>query len=155
MAKRKPKQDGTPPENLEREANELLSGKAPVVVRHLGDPNKAITAQGDTVHRQDSIFVDEIGQMIECVPYDNHFIYKNPAVTERGDKGPVYLCTCGAVAGLIDDKEAPEEIQGKFVCQFDMQTGFNGEHQTSQVNLADFAKATENTQKLGGKGLVQ
>lgn len=77
------------------------------IINHRGDVNSAVLQTGETVVRQDKLFVmDAIvgGQhyngFIPCVPYDNHFIYETP-INEHYKGYPAHMCTCGGMAVLI------------------------------------------------------
>ena len=111
------------------------------ILTHVGDPDSGtIPHTGETVHRQEKIFVEEQGAFVDVLYYDNHFIYENPDVKVRNRVGPMYLCTCGATAGIVTsgDETVPEEVIGKFVCAFDAYTGFKGKHVTDDLNARDF-----------------
>ena len=141
-----PKAVTVPVSNVEKmqaqvEAQGILSGTTFTVIKHLGDPNKAFTAAGDEVHREQALFNEESGEMVDCLQYDNHFIYENPAVIERNEAGSIYLCTCGAAAVIVlppIPAGVPSEVVGKLVCVFDANTGFRGKHVTDNLNASDF-----------------
>lgn len=96
------------------------------IIKHAGQQNSAILADGTIVYRQESLFVEDWGAFVLCAPYDNHFVYENP---DKSNGSPGYLCTCGAVAVV-----APPNKHGLFVCIFDLNTGMAGYHSTSLYN---------------------
>lgn len=68
------------------------------VIRFYGDLKKAETADGYTVYRVDRIFFREHG-MVKCAPYDNHFIFDDPAAHIKGKRGRwTPMCSCGSIA---------------------------------------------------------
>lgn len=101
--------------------------KAPAVIRHLGEPQEAQTLHGQTVYRQDKLWVDQWGTLISCTPYDDHFIYESPDKTAGS---PTYMCTCGSAAVIVGQADG-----AMFVC---MMHATMGKHVTSMVNLRDF-----------------
>lgn len=131
--------------------NEVKSAShgAPATIKYLGEPDKAITASGDIVRRVEAFYEPTMGKFIGVVHYDTHFIYQNPDTMINGEsivqrvprpikQGAIYLCTCGAIAGVASGENVPENYRGKLACQYDLNTGFNGKHQTSQINRKDF-----------------
>lgn len=68
-------------------------------IRVRNDLNRAVTVDGDTVERQESIFVPEQGAFIKCSPMDNHFIYE----TKRPQRW-AHMCTCGSPAVIAGSK---------------------------------------------------
>lgn len=71
-------------------------------IRSWGDKNTATTHDGDIVTRQPWYFEEEWG-IITCIPYELHFIYKDPH--SEGAKAIkyrwAYMCTCGSPAGIV------------------------------------------------------
>lgn len=108
------------------------------VVKHLGDPKQAKTLKGRRVTRQESLFVPEMGAMVKCAPYDDHFVYHDP-----NNNGSAYLCTCGSPAVI-----APPDPSGMFMCLFH---ATYGKHQTSYINTKDFADVAGQTIEIAGK----
>ena len=98
------------------------------VIKHRGDPKKAITKQNVTVKRQEAIFTPEYG-VVKCTPYSEHFVYENPDHTPGSSS---FLCTCGSVAVIANPYEDRQRL---FVCLNHATYGF---HATSQVNKKDF-----------------
>lgn len=98
------------------------------IIKHKGEPTKAVTDQGQTVHRQPSLYADEYG-IIPCTPYGEHFIYLNP---DKRAGTPSFLCTCGSIAVIAN---VYEDKKRAFVCMHHATYGF---HQTSMVNKKDF-----------------
>lgn len=109
------------------------------IIKHAGQVNQATLADGTIVHRQPVLFVDSDGwyAMVECAPYDNHFIYENPD-TRKG--APGYMCTCGSPAVVT-----PPDPRGLFVCLFDLNHGLNGYHSTSLYNKKDIIEVAGKT----------
>jgi hypothetical protein len=107
------------------------------VVGHVGEPQTARTHQGKVVNREKELFVIEWGAMIQCTPYDNHFIYETDEPNQSA-----YMCTCGSPAVVI-----PPGPEGIFVCLFHAE---HQRHVTSEVNIRDFeAKAAGRILQLG------
>lgn len=124
---------------------------APATIKYLGEPDKAITAAGDVVRRVEMFYEPTIGKFIRAVHYDTHFIYQNPDCMLHGEsieqrvkrsvrQGAIYLCTCGAIAGVAEGENVPPEYKGRLACQYDIITGFHGKHQTSVVNVSEFGR---------------
>lgn len=72
------------------------SGVAPKIVRNQGDLQKATLWDGTVVERQELIFVEGQG-LVQCAPYELHFIYVAPVT----HKGWGLFCTCGSIAGVV------------------------------------------------------
>jgi len=114
------------------------------IIRHRGEVQNATTPLGHRVQRQEKLFVPEYRNFVTCAPYDDHFVYENPAVNESA-----YMCTCGAVAVI-----APPNTRGMLVCYFH---ALYGRHQTSFVNKDEFsavAGAGEIVRAKGKKELI-
>lgn len=96
------------------------------VIKHYGIPKEATLADGKKVYRQDRLMVLEAGKkprMVQCAPYDNHFIYE----TEQKNMSH-YMCTCGSMAVLVGynaykDDASPTPTGELLVCYFHAQTG--------------------------------
>lgn len=75
-------------------------------IRSFGDKNSAVTHDGDTVTRQEYIYDPDYG-LVECIPYELHFIYQDPrSFGPKAIKGRWgYMCTCGSPAGIISYKD--------------------------------------------------
>jgi hypothetical protein len=98
------------------------------VISHAGTPTKFFDERtGQTVERQEQIFVPEWGAMIPTAPYDDHFIYENP---DKRKGSPSFMCTCGAFAVVVP----PFGNDRMFVCNHHATYGF---HTTSMVNKKD------------------
>lgn len=69
---------------------------ANMIVRSVGDAKTATLPMGETVERQEYIFVDGQG-LIKCAPYELHFIYALPVKY----KGWGLYCTCGSIAAVV------------------------------------------------------
>ena len=145
------------PAKAQRGRGVKVQSQYPQVIRYHGDPNTATTLKGFTVHRGDGKFLWDQGDgnfmQVEAVPYDTHFVYKNPHVEELNAKEPVWMCTCGFIAGIAFNNTpgsdvVPDEYKGKLCCQYDALTGFKGKHQTSQVNIREIEKYAGRKQNL-------
>jgi hypothetical protein len=67
------------------------------IIKHFNSPNSATTLDGYKVRREEKIFVKQLGRYVVCAPYDNHFIYLDPAFEKV--KGRWFaMCTCGSPA---------------------------------------------------------
>lgn len=93
------------------------------IIHQHGMPMEATTLDGIKVFRKEKIFIPEYGYEVRCAPYDDHFIYEEPT----GKRGrPAYLCSCGAMAVIIDPKtnRKNSSIQEKmFVCHSHLMLG--------------------------------
>lgn len=102
------------------------------IIKHAGQPNTA-EFEGVKVTRQEHIFVidPQLGGLIPCAPYDDHFVFEVPRSRARQGQSS-YMCTCGSAAVIAN----PEGAKGRmFVCLFH---GTYGYHQTSVVNKETF-----------------
>jgi len=76
-----------------------IENKYTQVIRVAGDLNRAKTADGKEVVRQDYLYFPEWSPYrIRCCPYSVHFIFDDP-VKEVGHWTP--MCTCGGAAGVV------------------------------------------------------
>jgi len=73
------------------------------IIHHRGQVQKAQTAQGKIVEREEYLFVPEWGQFIQCAPYEEQFVYQDPDNTIGGS---AFLCTCGSAAVVINPERA-------------------------------------------------
>ena len=107
------------------------------IIHHFNGPNDAITSEGFKVHREDKLWMMEIGRYVRCTPYDNHFLYHDPLYNVKiGRITP--LCTCGAMGWLVGynayKKDASPTSGGNFlvpgellVCSVHAQTGHHAD----------------------------
>jgi len=72
----------------------LASAKPPVIIKHAGTVNSAIS-DGQTVFRRKMIKIKGIGS-VKTAPYDNHFVYY-----QSKRIGNVLYCTCGSPAVVV------------------------------------------------------
>ena len=97
------------------------------ILKHRGTLTEATTLHGDTVTKQDKLFVIDfpVGMtvytgFIPCLDYENHFIYEVPdRIETRGL--PAYMCTCGAMAFVVgaDAYAEDQSFEGmQFACSF-------------------------------------
>lgn len=97
------------------------------IVKHMGDPNTAVTLDGYKVQRYDKLFIKDFGAFVKCAPYDNHFIYREPT----GKLGRwSYMCTCGGPAVYVGADAyghlgSPEGMM--FVCYIHTLTNKHGD----------------------------
>jgi len=77
----------------------IFGNKQIKVVRHHGDLNTVLLEEdGTRVNRSKNIFVNmEIG-LVNCAPYDNHFMFKHVF----NSRGWTLWCTCGSPAGVVN-----------------------------------------------------
>lgn len=66
------------------------------VVRSVGDAKRAKLHDGTVVEREDSLYIEPYG-LVQCAPYELHFIYKLP----KHMMGYGLMCTCGSIAGVV------------------------------------------------------
>lgn len=99
------------------------------IIKHAGEVKAATLPDGTIVERQEWVFVEPLGRMIACAPYDNHFVFENP---DKRTGTPGFLCTCGSVAVVTE--------LGMLTCLFDVNTGLRGYHSTSLYNKKDIDK---------------
>lgn len=70
--------------------------KSQTVVRSIGDAKRATLADGTIVEREESLYIEPYG-LVQCAPYELHFIYKLP----KHMMGYGLMCTCGSIAGVV------------------------------------------------------
>jgi hypothetical protein len=77
-------------------------------VRSVGDKKTAITHDGEKVERAEFIWCDGYG-LVECVPYELHFIYEDPRSKDSHPKKIkgrwAHMCTCGSPAVVASYNE--------------------------------------------------
>jgi hypothetical protein len=72
-----------------------------VVLKHRGKPGEGTLPDGTKVYKTDKIWVPEYEKFIPCIDYgdvEGHFIFEIPEKLAKRFPGPVYRCTCGAIA---------------------------------------------------------
>jgi len=100
------------------------------IVRHIGDLKRIANLNGVIVERVDAIYHPDYG-VVECLPYDNHFVYINPIQTDKQGNvmpAPKYLCTCGSEAIIVPPVPGYAKLACKFWMDDFMVTGI-GVHQ--------------------------
>ncbi len=65
------------------------------IIRFHGQPNKAKTAFGLEVYRQEKLWSPEHNRFVSCAPYSDHFIFEVPA---KYKDTIAFQCTCGSFA---------------------------------------------------------
>lgn len=70
--------------------------KAPKIVRSVGDAKRATLVDGTVVEREEYLFIEGYG-LVQCAPYELHFIYQLP----KHMIGYTPMCTCGSIAGVV------------------------------------------------------
>lgn len=101
-----------------------------ILIKYVGEPNKA-EFEGITITRQEELFIREWEALVNCTPYDNHFIFEIPETRKRMGMSE-YMCTCGSFAVIAH----PENVRSRvFVCMFHAENGY---HQTTIINKKDF-----------------
>lgn len=114
-----------------------------------GDAHYALTPRGTPIKRESSLLIpdlkdyDPMGMgLFDCMPYDDHFIYKNPDFVSGQmleDVPPwLILCTCGWPASVVWGEGIPADYQLKIACHYDCENGFVGKHATEMINIKDF-----------------
>ena len=96
------------------------------IIHHYGQVTEATLPNGKKIHKFEKLSVIEAGKkprMVQCAPYDNHFIYE----TEEKNMSH-YMCTCGSPAvivgyGAYTDDASPTPTGELLVCYFHAQTG--------------------------------
>ena len=87
--------------------------EAPKVIRVYGKARRA-NFQGDTIEREDVIFVRQEG-WLRAIDTQDHFVYRR----RKGTVGSVLMCTWGSAAGVFGF-EAYRQFQstnmGRMVC---------------------------------------
>lgn len=71
------------------------------VIRKWGDKDKAITADGEEVERQEYLYAEGYG-LVKCIPTTMHFIFEDKS---RKIGRWVFMCSCGSPAGIISYNE--------------------------------------------------
>lgn len=77
------------------------TGRAPTIVRSVGDAVIATLWDGTKVEREEFIFVGSYG-LVKCIPYELHFIYE---IKDFSTAGWGLWCTCGSIAAVIGVKD--------------------------------------------------
>lgn len=95
---------------------------SPKVIRVYGKAKRA-NFMGETIEREEIIFVRSEGGWFRCIDTQDHFVYRRT----RGTTGSTLMCTCGSPAGIFG-YEAYRRFQstniGRIVCcVLHMQTG--------------------------------
>lgn len=83
-------------ENVLKSKGIKQSGKAPSIVRSVGDAKRATLWDGTVVERTDAIFVDGYG-LVKTIDSELHFVYAAP----KTHKGWGLWCSCGSIAGVV------------------------------------------------------
>ncbi len=65
------------------------------VIRKRNSLNEVELEDGAKILRKPYLYVPEYGGLIECAPYDNHFIFEND-ISKKNYVG--HQCTCGSMA---------------------------------------------------------
>lgn len=102
------------------------------VIKHSGDPDKAVTLDGFTVIREEKVFIPEYQNFIKCAPYSSHFVYIDPS----GIEGKWFAgCTCGSpavITGYSGYKQDVSSNEGAMlVCLYHAQRGHHANEQGS------------------------
>jgi hypothetical protein len=135
-----------------------------IASRRSGDVNTATTPRGTIITRESTILIPELADydplgfgLFECVPYDTHFVYKNPDFVSGVflEDVPPYLilCTCGFPASVVWGNEISADYQFKIACHYDCMNGCRGLHATADVNIREFKEGKYNGRilRLGDK----
>lgn len=72
------------------------NAKSNHIVRSVGDAKRATLTDGTVVERQESLYLEGYG-LVQCAPYELHFIYQLP----KHMIGYSPMCTCGSIAGVV------------------------------------------------------
>ena len=103
------------------------------IIRYRGQPNKATTRFGLEVMRRQKLWSPLHERLIQCAPYDDHFIFEVPA---RYKNEPAFQCTCGSVAVVtgMSGYEQDASPQGlMWVCLLHAQTGLHATGGTTWI----------------------
>ena len=95
------------------------------IIRFHGQPNKAKTAFGLEVYRQDKLWSPIHQRFIPCAPYSDHFIFEVPA---KYKNMPAFQCTCGSaaiVAGMSGYKNDASPQGLMWVCMLHSHHGIH------------------------------
>lgn len=103
---------------------------APKVIKVYGRAKRA-NFQGETIEREDIIFVPSERGWFRTIDTYDHFVYRRT----RGTSGSTLMCTCGGVAGIFGF-EAYRQFQtvnmGRIICcVMQMNTGQHADGSTS------------------------
>lgn len=103
------------------------------VIKHRGDPDKAVTLDGFTITREEKVFIPEYGNFIKCAPYNSHFVYLDPS----GIEGKWFAgCTCGSFAVIVGysgyKQDASSNEGAMLVCHYHATHGFHANEQGSK-----------------------
>lgn len=96
--------------------------QAPKVIRVAGRAKRA-NLLGETIEREDVIFVPTERYWFRAIETYDHFVYRRT----RGTEGSTLMCTCGGIAGIFG-YEAYQQFglpnMGRMICCVThMQTG--------------------------------
>ena len=102
------------------------------IIKHRGDPDKAITVDGYTVAREEKVFIREFANFVACAPYDSHFVY----LDQSGIQGRWFaMCTCGSPAVIVGydayKRDASSNEGAMLVCLHHAQHGYHANEQGS------------------------
>jgi len=71
------------------------------VIKSRGDLNTCTTADGNKVHRQNMVWIEEVdgsnGRFVACAPDDTHFVFIDPVWKKKIGRW-FALCSCGSPA---------------------------------------------------------
>lgn len=88
--------------------------EAPKIIRVYGKAKRA-NFQGETIEREDVIYIRSEGGLFRTIDTQDHFVYRRT----RGTVGSTLMCTCGSIAGIFGF-EAYRQFQstnmGRIVC---------------------------------------
>lgn len=99
---------------------------APKVIRVYGKARRA-NFEGQTIEREDIIFVPSERGWFKTIETYDHFVYRRT----RGTTGSTLMCSCGSIAGIFG-WEAYRQFglpnMGRIICCVThMQTGFHAD----------------------------
>ena len=72
------------------------------IIKQYLSPHSAITMDNNTVQREDKIWFGEPDyKFVACAPYDNFFVFDDPAVAKGVKYRWTPVCSCGSPAGIV------------------------------------------------------
>lgn len=87
---------------------------ATTIIRVAGRARRA-NVHGETIHREDVVYVPSERQVFRIMDTDNHFCYRRT----KGTYGSTLMCTCGFAAGIFqyqNYRHIQESNEGRLLC---------------------------------------
>lgn len=100
------------------------------IIRQRGTPKKGQLPDGTWVYARDKFWIPDLHGYVNCMRYDDHFLYEIPENIRHLYPGAIYRCSCGSQAIYVGLQgyifgASPQGLM--WVCQFFTD---NGHHAT-------------------------